>query len=173
MKTTGRLITLFVMLSAATGLAHGHDLTLFGGAQFPGKITLASGGNNLTDPANFGVFGVRYGSGGLWGHEETFAYTSHFLDTNSKAVILNGNLRIQAPLPVVKPYVTGGVGTFVTWGTGVSDLGTKFALNYGGGVKIMKGPVGIRFDMRGYAIPSVQSQTLNVGEASVGVTFGF
>ena len=172
MKTIGRLFVLLLLFSAS-GFAQNHDLTVFAGAHFPGKVTLTSGGSNLTDPANFGTFGVRFGSGGLWGHEETFAYMPNFLDSNSKAVILTGNLRIQAPLPVVKPYVTGGMGTLFTSGNGVSDLGTKFALNYGGGIKIMKGPVGVRFDLRGYAVPSVESQTLNMGEATVGVVFGF
>ena len=62
------------------------------------------------------------------------------------------------------------------------DIGSKFAFNYGGGVKAMAGPVGVRFDIRGYAIPSVhtnatitgptiQSQTLNVIEVSLGVVF--
>jgi hypothetical protein len=71
-------------------------------------------------------------------------------------------------------------------------MGAKFALNYGGGVKVFPaGPVGIRFDIRGYMIPSAkfnvaginpsdplgtiksQSQTLNILEAGFGVVFAF
>ena len=35
-------------------------------------------------------------------------------------------------------------------------IGTKFAINYGGGVKILPaGPVGVNFNIRGYTLPSV------------------
>jgi hypothetical protein len=74
----------------------------------------------------------------------------------------------------VKPYATAGLGTIISWGSGVSDIGSKFAINYGGGIKVMPaGPVGINIGVRGYTVPRVQSQTLNIIEASVGVVFGF
>jgi hypothetical protein len=88
------------------------------------------------------------------------------------------------------------MGTFFTFGTDDSGrpafgkFGTKFALNYGGGVKVLPaGPVGLRFDVRGYLIPSVrfnisnptitdplatiksQSQTLNMLEIGMGIVF--
>ena len=37
--------------------------------------------------------------------------------SRAKALIMNGNLVIQARLPVVKPYVTAGLGTIITWGS--------------------------------------------------------
>jgi opacity protein-like surface antigen len=62
----------------------------------------------------------------------------------------------------------------MSWGTGVSDIGSKFAFNYGGGVKIRPaGPIGVRFDARGYSVFGVQSQTLKLGEVSVGLLFSF
>jgi hypothetical protein len=62
----------------------------------------------------------------------------------------------------------------ISWGSGISDLGTKFALNYGGGVKVRpSGPVGFRFDARGYSIFGIQSQTLNMVETTVGIFFAF
>ena len=181
MKSLGRFLIVFVLLSLPA-LAQNHDLTLFGGIQVPGNITLSNAASTgtsgvtqiLSDPKDVGVFGLRYGSGRLWAHEETFAYTPSFLDSNSKSIILNSNLLIQAPLPVLKPYVTAGLGSVIAWGSGVSDLGSKFALNYGGGLKVRPaGPVGLRFDVRGYSIFSVQSQTLKMTEASVGILFGF
>jgi opacity protein-like surface antigen len=88
---------------------------------------------------------------------------------------------VQAPLPKVRPYGTVGLGLIhtSTSGNGVGDIGTKFALNYGGGVKILPaGPVGIRFDLRGYAVPSTEfkvfsneSKRLDILEVSVGVIF--
>ena len=75
---------------------------------------------------------------------------------------------------MVKPYVTAGLGTIVSWGSGHSDLGTKFAVNYGGGLKIRPaGPVGVRIDARAYSVFGVQIQTLKMGEVTVGVLFAF
>lgn len=171
-----------LVLFTAPGFSQGRDITLFAGAQFPGKITLnnavstgSSGAQQiLSDPTNTGMFGLRFGHGRVFGGEHTLAYTSKFLDSDSKSFIYNSNLRIQAPLPVVKPYATAGVGTIVSWGDGISDIGSKFAVNYGGGVSIIPAsPVGIRFDVRGYAIPKVQSQTLQLAEVSVGIIFAF
>jgi hypothetical protein len=71
----------------------------------------------------------------------------------------------------------------------LGDIGSKFAINYGGGVKILPaGPVGVRFDIRGYTVPSVkfnlsgslptqtvqsQSQSLSFIEYGFGVVFKF
>ena len=96
------------------------------------------------------------------------------LDSDSKSFIYNSNVRIQAPLPAVKPYVTAGLGTVASWGSGISDLGAKFAFNYGGGVKVIPaGPVGLNVGVRVYSIPKVQSQTLNLTEVSVGLVIAF
>jgi hypothetical protein len=88
------------------------------------------------------------------------------------------------------------MGSIFSWGTdsnGVPTLGkigTKFAVNYGGGIKILPaGPVGVRFDIRGYTVPSVHfnlptlavptttvqstTQTLNLLEVGAGVVFNF
>jgi hypothetical protein len=73
----------------------------------------------------------------------------------------------------VKPYVTAGLGSIFSWGSGPSDIGSKFAVNYGGGVKVMAGPVGLNLGVRGYAVPRVQSQTLYITETSLGINFGF
>jgi hypothetical protein len=176
MKTIGRLIIALVLF-AVPAFSQGKDFTIFAGYQVPGKVTLSSGttgvGSVLNDPKNVGTFGVRFGHGKVWGGEHTVAFTSDFLDSNSKAFIYNSNFRITAPFPVVRPYATAGLGTIITWGTGLSDIGSKFAVNYGGGVKIMPGPVGVNVGIRGYAVPGVQSQTLFITEASVGVNFGF
>jgi hypothetical protein len=152
-------------------------VTLFGGLQHPGKISLRSSVSNavtqLQNPINVGVFGLRIGHGSVFGGEHTLAFTSNFLDSESKALIYNSNLRIMAPTPIVKPYATAGLGGIFTSGEGLSDIGAKFAVNYGGGVKFMAGRVGLGIDARGYSVPSIQSQTLNLFEVSLGVVFGF
>ena len=166
----------FVLISAP---AYASDLTFFGGLQHQGKLTLKSAGSAATSfgfiPKNFGVIGMRIGLGNsILGHEHTIAYSANFIDSNSKALLLNSNLILQAPLIIAKPYLTAGAGMIHTTGSGLSNIGTKFALNYGGGIKTkILGPIGGRFDVRGYAIPGIQSQTLNVLEVSLGVVFSF
>jgi hypothetical protein len=180
MKKLGLLTAL--VLFAVPALAQNNDITLFAGAQFPGSITLRSAPGTavsgatdiLSDPLNAGLFGLRIGHGRVWGGEHTLAYTSKFLDGNSKSFIYNSNIRIQAPLPVLKPYATAGLGTILSWGSGVSDIGAKFAVNYGGGVKIIPaGPIGLNVGVRGYAIPKVQSQTLTLTEVTAGIVIAF
>lgn len=168
--------------------ARASDITLFGGIQREGKLTLQSAvptARSVTfDPKTFGTFGLRYSHGKVIGSEHTIAYSPNFLSSDYKAVIYNSDLLIQTPTPLVKGYVTAGLGSIFTFKetNNLASLGTKFAINYGGGVKVMKKgvPVGGRFDVRGYAIPSVkpkglsvESKTLNVLEVSIGVVFVF
>ncbi|HEX5000850.1 MAG TPA: hypothetical protein VFY29_21675 [Terriglobia bacterium] len=174
MKTTGCFLAFLVFLVlAAPANAVAGDITLFGGFQNAGKLTLSSAGSTvLTEPANVGIFGVRYKHGGFFSPEHTIAFAPNFLDSQSKAFFLNSNLVMQAPAPVVRPYVTAGLGTVITSGSGVSDIGVKFALNYGGGAKLpLMESIGARFDVRGYSIPRVQSQTLNIVEVTFGLVF--
>jgi opacity protein-like surface antigen len=179
------------------------DVTLFGAAQHEGKLnvqtaTAAASTSRSFDPATFGTFGVRFGHARVFGGEHSFAYAPNFLEANTKAIFYNSNILVQAPLPKAKPYATAGIGSIFSWGTDDSGrpsfakIGTKFALNYGGGVKVLPaGPVGLRFDIRGYTIPGAkfnvpfpsltdplatiqsQSQTLNVMEVGFGVIFSF
>jgi len=180
-----------------------NDLTLFGAAQHEGKLNVQSAATAAAttrsfDPATFGTFGLRFGHAKVFGSEHTIAYAPNFLEADTKAVFWNSNLLVQAPLPKAKPYVTAGIGSIFSWGEdsagrpSFAKIGTKFALNYGGGVKVLPaGPVGLRFDIRGYAIPGSkfnipfptpidplatiqsQSQTLNVLEVGFGVIFSF
>jgi len=165
------------------------DLSVFGGVQRQGKLTLQSAPSTTANlirtinATNFGVFGVRFGHGGVFGGEHTLAFSPNFIAADTRAFFYNSNIRIQAPLPVVKPYGTVGLGLIGTSSEGdrVGDIGTKFAINYGGGFKFMPaGPVGMRVDVRGYAVPSTEfrvftskSQRLDFVEVSVGVVFAF
>jgi opacity protein-like surface antigen len=180
MKNMGRFVLLFVVLFVLLSVpAFAADVTLFGGMQHEGKLTLncsncGSVTQVLKNPFNSGVVGIRVGSGGALGHEETLAFAPNFIDSKSKAVILNSNILLSIPTPVVKPYVTAGLGAVVVSGSGPSDIGTKLAINYGGGVKLkLAGPLGLRGDVRGYTLTRVQGQRLNMIEASLGVFFHF
>jgi len=175
------------------------DLTLFGAVQHQGKLTLQSATSTVSsvsnfDPGTFGTFGIRFSQRKVFGGEHTIAYAPNFLEADTKAIIYNSNVLVQAPLPKVKPYVTAGLGSIFSFGTdsagrpSLGKIGTKFAMNYGGGVKVFPaGPIGVRFDIRGYLIPSAkfnlptsptatvqsQSQTLNMLEVGVGIVFAF
>ena len=157
------------------------DLTLFGGFHHPGKINLGTVegvgvdvGATLTDPKDFGVFGARlYRTNAPIGFEHTIAYSPNFLSSDANVIIYNTNLFVQAPLPLIKPYATAGAGLVRAGGDGPGAFGSKFAFNYGGGIKLMMGPIGVRADARGYRIRKVGDSALNVVEASIGIVFGF
>ena len=179
-----RFFFLGLMLASAS-LAFAGDVTFFGGFQHPGKITLFSFAKQaanapglidlLSNPKNFGVLGARVGHGGkVVGLEHTLAVAPNFLDSRARVAILNSNLILHAPLVFVRPYVTGGVGLLRSSGEGPAAFGNKLALNYGGGLKFpLIGSVGTRIDVRGYTVPKVQGQKLNVVEVSVGVVFSY
>jgi hypothetical protein len=175
------LLTVLVLFATVSARAADVDITGFAGMQRQGKLTIrtAPDAARLLNSTNFGVFGARIGHGGVFAGEHTFAGSSNFIDADTRAFIYNSNLLIQAPLPKVRPYGTVGLGLIHTSGDGLGVFGTKFAINYGGGVKVLPaGPVGVRFDLRGYAVPSTEfkvfgadSQRVDFLEVSVGVIF--
>jgi len=174
------LCFLMFLVAGASPLGAG-DLTLFGGFQHPGAITLGSVGSvpgtagQITDPRDFGVFGLRINrSRSMIGLEHTLAYSPSFIDSQAHAFIQSSNFIVGAPALGIRPYGTAGIGFIHSGGDAPAAIGTKFALNYGGGIKIdALGPLGLRVDVRGYAIPGVESQTLNVLETSIGLLFRF
>jgi hypothetical protein len=175
MRNIRRILLAFILCAVAIP-AHANDLTLFGGFQKPGDITLDTAVQEGIDfalkPRDFGVFGIRSSRGDVVGSEHTFAYAPNFLESRAKALVINTNILIQAPLYVIRPYATAGLGAIHTFGDGPGDVGTKFAVNYGGGIKLA-GRAGVRLDVRGYTVPGVHSQTLNVLEVSLGVVFTY
>ena len=179
------LATLLILIASISSHAALLDVTFFGGFQNPGKLTLETApgnANNLItnfDPKTFGVFGARFGHGGLIGGEHTLAYAPNFLDSNTHAFIYHSNLRIQPSFGFVKPYATAGVGLVATGGDSIADFGTKFGFNYGGGVSLYAGPLGANFDVRGYAVPKitvagyVTQPRLDFIQASAGLSLRF
>jgi hypothetical protein len=179
------LAALLILIASISSNAAILDVTFYGGIQNPGKLTFetapGTAGNLIQEfnPKTFGTFGGRFGHGGLIGGEHTLAYAPNFLDSSSHAYIYHSNLRIQPSFGFVKPYATAGIGVIATSGQGPSDIGTKFGFNYGGGVTLKGGVVGVNFDLRGYAVPQVsvagfQTQPrLDFMQATVGINFGF
>ena len=106
------LVLIFIMNLPARAI----DLTAFGGVQRQGKLTLRSAPGTTVNllrtinATNFGVFGVRFGHGNVFGGEHTLAFAPNFIDADTKAFIYNSDIRLQAPFPVVKPYGVVGLG---------------------------------------------------------------
>jgi hypothetical protein len=176
-KSAKYVLLLVLFCSFVAVPIHANDLTLFGGTQNPGSLTLRSAGGAIlaARPRTFGTFGIRLAHGRVVGSETTLAYSPNFISSQHSAIILNSNLMVQAPLPVVRPYVTAGLGTIYVRGSGLQGVtGAKFAINYGGGVKVgLAGPLGVQLDGRGYTVFGIDSQTLHVLEVSVGLVFSF
>jgi hypothetical protein len=176
MKNPGRFLLASILAITAAARGEANDFTLFGGVHHPGRFTLNSavqeGVNLARRPSDFGVFGIRTSRGTVLGTEQTIAFAPNFLESASKAFLFNTNAIVQVPAAAVRPYLTGGLGVVHAFGNGPGDIGTKFALNYGGGLRI-GGPAAVRLDARGYTLPGVQSQTLNVLEVSLGVVFSY
>ncbi len=162
------------------------DVTFFAGYQNPGKLTRQVVVDQITNvfSADSGgkVLGIRYSGSGPITFESGFSYGSKFLTTDQKSLQIHTNLLGQIP-GHISPYGTVGIGLLSTWGgtTGngsttnsslgsLFNFGTRFALNYGGGLKFRKvaGPLGFRFDVRGYTAPRVFGSTLNIVEISAG-----
>ena len=176
------LSALTILIVNASALAKDIDVTAFAGVQRQGKLTFESAPNLIQtiNSTSFGVFGGRIGHGHIFGGEHTFAYSPNFIDNGTKTFIYNSNVILQAPLPVIRPYGTAGLGLMhISGENSLVVSGTKFAINYGGGVKFLpSGPVGLRVDVRGYSVLSTefrvfgtQSRRTDFVEASIGVIF--
>jgi hypothetical protein len=175
---------ILILLRASFALAG--DATFFAGFQNPGKlardVVVGEVSRAFSADAGGGVVGIRYSGSRPITFESGFSYGPKFLTTDQKSLQIHTNLLAQFP-GHISPYGTVGIGLLSTWG-GTSDnngsaipvvgplfnFGTRFALNYGGGLKIrnMAGPLGLRFDVRGYSAPGVYGSTLNIVEISAG-----
>jgi hypothetical protein len=114
----------------------------------------------------------------MLGMEHTIAFSSDYLFprsisaiTSAKGFVYNSNLIINIPAGRTVPYVTAGAGLIHQYGSPNEPVGTKFAFNYGGGMKFPKlwGPFGLRFDLRGYTATGVFSNRLNLFEVTGGL----
>lgn len=153
-------------------LARAQDVTLFLGGSVPGSISVD---NVDTDLANGHIWGVRLSTGFIpfLGLEHTLGLSSDYLFPkntsdieDAKGVVYNSNAIATIPLGRFSPYGTIGIGFIRQYGSEKLPVGTKFAVNYGGGLKSPKllGPFGLRFDARGYSV-----KNLNIFEISAGL----
>jgi len=184
------LVFLGVFLAfSAQSFAQNFHFSVFAGWNKPGKVAVANVRSGLNGNRMVGVR-LEADVARIIGWENTFAYSPNFgkpdllaTSSDSRALIYSSNLVINAPIKHFVPYATVGVGLITSKRMlraplqllDFQEFGTRFAVNYGGGLKLTKlaGPVGLRFDVRGYALPDVFSQRLNILEVSGGIMFSF
>jgi len=157
------------------------DLTAFVGGVKAGKLDV-EGIRSALDASP--MFGARLASDFIpfFGHEHTIAFSSDYLFPRStraireaRGFVYNSNLILNLPTGRAVPYVTAGLGLIHQYGDRNLPVGTRLAVNYGGGVKIPKmfGPLGLRFDARGYTAVGLSSGKLNMIEISGGLLLSF
>jgi hypothetical protein len=182
--TVQRLTAIFATLIVVLMLALpscAFDVSAYIGGVKAGKIDF-KGVKTALDGSP--VYGVRLGTNFVpyFGMEHTLAFSSDYLFPKSfseirdvKGVVYNSNLIFNIPVGRVVPYLTAGVGLVHQYGEPEIPVGTKFAVNYGGGLKFVRlaGPLGLRFDLRGYTASGIVSDKLNMFEMSGGVIFSF
>lgn len=201
MRKISLCFLLLLVTGAGIPWVQATEMTVFGGFQKPGSLSrgvVVESVTHLVSGDDFGgTFGIRFSSSRMVGFEQTLSISPRFVEPGLKAFQLQSNLIVQAP-GKISPYVTVGIGSITTWGgdipslgdlihfpTGITDnpvdlgdldgsvfdFGTKFAINYGGGIKIrnLAGTVGLRLDVRGTSVPSVFGSTLNFVETSAGL----
>ena len=176
-----RLLFAFGLLLFFAAQSQAADITGYVGGVMPGKISWKG---ITSDLGKSPIFGIRLGVDFLpkLGMEHTLGFSSDYLFprslsavTSAKGFVYNGNLIVNIPVGRTVPYVTAGAGLVHQYGSPDLPVGTKFAYNYGGGLKFPRlwGPIGLRFDVRGYTATGIASQRLNMFEATGGVLLSF
>ncbi len=168
------LIALCAMFLAAGDL-QASELSFYIGGVKPGSISYH---NVRTSLDSSPIFGFRLGTSfvPLFGMEHTLAFSSDYLFPPNTAIreakgfVYNSNLIFNFPVGTAVPYLTAGAGLLHQYGDADMPVGTKFAFNYGGGLKFphLAGPLGVRLDLRGYRA-GIFSNKLNLFEISGGI----
>jgi len=143
---------------------------------------------------NTKAWGVAFGAlGPVFGFEEEFAYNKDFFGSaptyGSDVFTLMSNVIINAPIPVVRPYVAGGVGLIkshveptATSLLSFDSTNNSFGWDLGGGVIVGSSHFGVRGDLRyfhtfsdiqfaGVTLPG--NEKLNWGRGSIGLFLRF
>lgn len=107
------------------------------------------------------AMGFRFGHSFLAVLGTEFSYTAatglqNRLGTFDESIhLLNGNFLVQLPVGGFVPFATVGFGSIIGQTDTSFKIRSSWTWNAGGGLKIrnIAGPVGVRFDVRYYAIP--------------------
>lgn len=179
MRKLCMLLTVFLVAGIATDDAHAESaLTVFGGANIGGDLSLLSDGGNFdlqTSIKNSPIFGMRVGSYGFpIGFEGSLTYSpsaiiggiNDQLDIKTNILYVEANvLVIILPGPIA-PFVTGGIGIhYLNFDLAAltTTSQTKFGWNLGGGLKINVARVALRVDIRDHAT------TLGLNDLGLGI----
>ncbi len=175
-------ISIFVfVLDAAYAKAEG-QVGFFAGYLNPGDLNLENvqRGLGLRGTALYGAR-AEFGFARVLGIEQNISFSPRLFNStlfpseasDIRGLLYSSNLVLNIPISHIVPYVTAGIGFVKPWGSGLRPFDATFAGNYGGGIKLNRliGPVGLRFDVRGWRLAEVLGQNLNILEASGGLTF--
>jgi hypothetical protein len=176
MRCALRIVPALVLTFLFAVSSQAADMTFFVGGTNPGSIDYHDVKTSLD---NSPIFGFRLATNIVphFGLEHTLAFSSDYLFpsnvsaiTDANGFVYNSNLIFNIPIGKIVPYLTAGAGLVHQYGDGDMPVGTRFAFNYGGGLKFPRliGPLGLRFDMRGYRAGSI-SNKLNILEVCGGV----
>ncbi len=186
-----RIFAAALLLLSFSSAASATDLTFFIGGAVPGQLSsgiVINPTTTIRDLQNGPIFGLRLNNNifRVIGLEHTLAFSTNYLTPKvilnpqkARGFVYNTNLMVSIPIRKFVPYATAGIGIIHQYGYPDSPIGTKLAFNYGGGIKFARvlGPIGVRFDMRGYRamrLLFVSSKGgLNIFEASAGLFFSF
>jgi hypothetical protein len=176
-----RALMALTFAALAASHAAAADLTFFFGGAKSGTLNTSDIKTALDGSPMYG-FRLSTYFVPLFGMEHTLAFSPDYLFpsdipnvTEAKGIVFNSNLIVNIPIGKVVPYATAGIGFVHQYGSDNLPVGTKFAFNYGGGVKFprLAGPLGLRIDARGYTAIGVFSTQLNILEVSGGVLLSF
>jgi|WetSurMetagenome_2_1015567.scaffolds.fasta_scaffold319793_1 hypothetical protein len=176
----------FMLVSFATqAKAAGGQFSLYAGYLNPGDLNLQNVRTGL-DLRGTGLYGARAEVDFLkiFGMEENFGFSPRLFNSalfpgqasDARGFLYSTNFIVNIPLSRFVPYVTAGVGLIKPWGSSLASFDTTFAGNYGGGIKLTRliGPVGLRFDVRGWRTADILNQGgLNIFESSGALTFSW
>jgi opacity protein-like surface antigen len=135
-------------------------------------------------------YGVTLGSliGGIFGFEEDLGYTPHFFGQSatlgdSSLLTLMSNVVVSVPLPLFRPYASGGIGLirshvgFNTPSVATAD-DNAFGYDLGGGVMVrLPYHLGVKGDVRYFRSPqnftisgiTLDNTQLNFTRVSIGL----
>ena len=159
--TCSRAIAFGTFLALASPATARADVFLvpFAGVNFGGDSGKELGDAIDAERLNWGV-GIGYMGGGIFGLEGDFSYSPDFFGKTdiggSKVATYMGNLMLGVPLGGqsgfgVRPYGVVGLGVVHTDVNAFDELrgsDNDLAWNFGGGVMLLFGPVGLRADVR-------------------------
>jgi hypothetical protein len=174
-----------VALFVGQAQAKSGQFSLFAGYLNPGDLTYNNVQQAVGNLRGTSIYGARIEADFLkvLGIEQNIEFSPRLFNStlfpdqasNIRGFLYSNNLVINIPIKRFVPYVTVGLGFIKPWGESFVNLDTTFAGNYGGGIKLnrLAGPVGLRFDVRGWKTSEIFSSSsgANLFEASGAITF--